>query len=102
MIMTIEERYEYRCNHSQKSRIIYWRINGNDVDIRNISQNLDATVILFPNGNKVYTLTIGGLVEHNETTVQCIASFDDGSNPVMTKTALFLIQGQQPLSLVCV
>ena len=49
----------------------------------------------FPNGNKVYTLMIGGMFEHNETTIQCVATFDDGSNPVMTQTVLFLMQGQQ-------
>ena len=95
MIVTIEERYEYRCNHSQTTRIINWRINGSDLGIRNVSQNVDTSVVKFPNGNKVYTLMIGGMFEHNETTIQCVATFDDGSNPVMTRTVLFLMQGQQ-------
>ena len=94
MIVTIEERYEYRCNHSQTSRIINWKINGSVVGIRNISQSVDTSILSFPNGDKVYTLTIGGLLEHNETTVQCIATLDDGSNPVETQTVLFLMQGQ--------
>ena len=94
MIVTIEERYEYRCNHSQTSRMINWRINGSILGIRNISQSIDTAILSFPNDDKVYTLTIGGLREHNETTVQCIATFDDGSNPVETNTVLFLMQGQ--------
>jgi hypothetical protein len=94
VIVTIKERYEYRCNHSQTSRIINWRINGSDTVIRNFSQNVDTSVLSFPSGDKVSTLTIGGLLEHNETTVQCVATFDDGSNPVETQTVLFLMQGQ--------
>ena len=75
--------------------MINWRINGSIIlGIRNISQSIDTAILSFPNGDKVYTLTIGGLCEHNETTVQCVATFDDGSNPVETNTVLFLMQGQ--------
>ena len=68
MIVTIEERYEYRCNHSQTTRIINWRINGSDLGIRNVSQNVDTFVVKFPNDNKIYTLMNGGIFKHNETT----------------------------------
>ena len=58
-----------------------------------IPKKVDTSVVSFPNGDKVYTLTIGGLFEHNETTIQCTASFDDGSIPVMTPIVLFYTQG---------
>ena len=92
VIVTIEERYEYRCNHSQ-TIMINWRVNSSDLGIETIPQKVDTSVVSFPNGGKVYTLTIGGLFEHNETTIQCIASFDDGSTPVMTPIVSFYTQG---------
>ena len=93
VIVTIEERYEYRCNHSQ-TIAINWRINGSDlIGIETLPQNVNTSIVSFPNGDKVYTLTIGGLLEYNETQIQCVASFHDGSNPVMTPIVLFYTQG---------
>ena len=52
-----------------------------------------------PGGGTVSTLTIGGLPEHNETTVRCAAIYDNRSIPVVSPNVTFLIQG---LSLSCV
>ena len=57
-------------------------------------QSFDDSIIHFPDNTTLYTLTIGGQQEHNVTTIQCVASFSDGSNPEVTPAALFLMQGQ--------
>ena len=94
MIVTMEERHVYMCNHSQADRI-FWRVNdgvlGSEVDPPNVA----TEPISLPGGGRVYTLTIGGLPEHNETSIQCSAAFDDESIPEqVTPKVTFLIQGQ--------
>ena len=56
-------------------------------------QSFYDSIIPFPDSSRLYTLTIGGRPEHNSTTIQCVASFSNGSNPEVTPVALFLIQG---------
>ena len=101
MIVTIEERYVYRCNHSQTMRI-NWRVNGSVLVIETFPQNVDNSIISFHDGTKVYTLTFGGLFEHNETTIQCVASNDNGSDPDVTPIVLFLIQGKLHTAIILI
>ena len=93
MIVTMKQRHTYTCNHSQADRI-FWRVNGGVLGIENFFPNVTEGIISLPGGDKVYTLTIGGLSEHNETTIECSAVFDDGSLPELTPSVTFLIQGQ--------
>ena len=50
--------------------------------------------MLLPSGDLVFTLTIGGLLQHNGTTIQCLAESLDQSSTAVTPNAIFLIQGE--------
>ena len=50
--------------------------------------------MLLPSGDLVYTLTIGGLLQHNGTTIQCLAESQDQLSTAVTPNAMFLIQGK--------
>ena len=92
MIVTLEERYTYKCNNSETNRI-YWRVNNSRLSVDIFPVNIVPDIIPLPNGHTLHTLTIGGLPEHNETTIQCVAEFIDRSveeTPLVT----FLMQGQ--------
>lgn len=93
MVVTMEQRHVYVCNNSATDRIT-WRVNGSVLWTEIFPQSFVDSIIRFPDSGRLYTLTIGGRPEHNATTIQCVASFSDGSNPEMTSVALFLIQGQ--------
>ena len=92
MIVTMRERHVYMCNNSATDRII-WRVNGSVLWVEIFPQSFDNSIIPLPGGGRLYTLTVGGHPEHNATTIQCVATFNNGSNPEVTPTALFLIQG---------
>ena len=53
---------------------------------------INSVTLQLPGGGRVYTLEIGGRLEHNDTTIQCSARLSDGSI-VTTPSVLFLIQG---------
>ena len=91
MVVTMEERHTYMCNHSQTNRIS-WRVKDGVLGIETFL-NVTTDIISVSGGGRVYILTIGGLPEHNETTIQCTAAVSDGSRPDMTPSAIFLIQG---------
>ena len=89
MIVTLEERYTYKCNNSESNRIYY----NSRLSVDIFPVKIDTVIIPLPNGHTVHTLSIGGLPEHNETTIQCVAEFIDRSveeTPLVT----FLMQGQ--------
>ena len=91
MIVTLKDRHVYMCNHSETERIT-WRVNGSLLNVDIFSPGIDPTIIAFPDGGRVYTLTIGGRAEHNGTTIQCLAQLEGGST-MMSKSVIFLIQG---------
>ena len=91
MIVTLEERHYYTCNHSETERIT-WRVNGSLLNVEIFPPGIDPSIIAFSDGGRVYTLTIGGRLEHNTTTIQCLAQLGDGST-VVTPSVKFLIQG---------
>ena len=93
MIVTMEKRHVYMCNHSQTNSIS-WRVNSSSLNVDIFPPNAATETISLPGGGRVYTLTIGGLPEHNETTIQCLATFSNGSSPDVTPPVTFLIQGQ--------
>ena len=101
MVVTTEQRYVYICNNSATDRIT-WRVNGSVLWTEIFPQSFEDSIIHFPDSSRLYTLTIGGRPEHNTTTIQCVASFRDGSNPEVTSVALFLIQGQLAMDITIV
>ena len=68
-------------------------MNGSRLNIEIFPLNIGSAIVPLPNGRRVYTLTIGGLPEHNGTTIQCIANSDDDSIHEATSIVKFLIQG---------
>ena len=60
------------------------------MNIRDIPVGVSPSTNRSSDGSVTYTLTIGGLYEHNGTTIQCVA----GMPPVVTPTVKFLIQGK--------
>ena len=92
MIVTLEEKHTYKCNHSETNQIS-WRVNDNLLDTEIFFVGIVNDTVTYPDGAQEYTLTIGGLRQHNGTKIQCTASFDDGSPPQHTPAVTFLIQG---------
>ena len=88
----MEERHVYMCNHSATDKIS-WRVNGRVLGIDISPLNVTSDIISLPGGGRVSTLTIGGLPEHNETTIRCAAIFDNRSIPVVSPNVNLLIQG---------
>ena len=91
--VTLDEMYEYKCNHSETKRI-FWIIN--DTQLNQISPSpplISPNTVPLPCGGRVSTLTIGGILQNNGTTIQCLAISQDEFSKVMTSPATFLIQG---------
>ena len=91
LIVTVEERHVYMCNHSETINI-FWRVNGSILNVEIFPIDIVANTLPLPGGGRVYTLEIGGRLEHNATTIQCSARLSDGSE-VTTPSVFFLIQG---------
>ena len=92
MVVSLEEIYTYMCNNSKTNRI-YWRINNSRLSVDIFPAKIDPVIIPLTDGFTLHTLTIGGLPEHNETMIQCVAEFID-SSVEETQVVTFLIQGQ--------
>ena len=81
----------FQCQHSLASAI-GWRLNGILLNTENF-QNISTASTLGPNGVSTHILLIGTLLEYNGTTIECVATYFDGSLPMFTPPALLLIQG---------
>ena len=79
------------CNHSETINV-FWRVNGSVLRVEIFPVDIDPVTLVLPGGDRVYTLTIGGRLEHNSTTIQCSARLSGGSE-VTTPSVLFLMQG---------
>ena len=79
------------CNHSETINI-FWRVNGSRLSVDIFLVGINDGIQSLPGGGRVYTLEIGGRLEHNATTIQCSARLSDGSE-VTTPSVLFLMQG---------
>ena len=97
MIVAMEERHVFMCNHSATDEIS-WRVNGRVLGVDIFPLNVTTDSISLPGSGRVSTLTIGGLPEHNETTVRCAAVFGNRSIPVVSPSVTFLIQGLYPVN----
>lgn len=89
--VTLEETHVYMCNHSETQSII-WRVNSSVLNIEIFPPGIIPNIIAFPDGGRVYTVTVGGRPEHNATIIQCSARLLNGSTMV-TPNVIFLIQG---------
>ena len=85
-----QETATFRCQHSTSDGIV-WRVNGMSLDTMN-PPNITTDRILLSSADVQYTLTIVTLLEYNQTNVECVAIFFDRL-PVLTETAVLLIQG---------
>ena len=92
VIVTLEERYTYKCNNSETNRI-YWRVNNSRLSVDIFPVKIIPDIITLPNDHTLHTLTIRGLPEHNETAIQYVADFMDRSVEE-TPLIIFLMQGQ--------
>ena len=95
MAVTLDETYEYRCNHSETQSIL-WIINNRRLnEIIPQPPLISSNIIPLPDGGRVSMLTIGGILQNNGTTIQCLAIIllQDQVSKVMTPAATFLIQG---------
>ena len=81
----------FQCQHSVAAAV-GWRVNGMSLYTANF-QNISINSAPGPNGITSHTLSIGTLLEYNGTTIECVATFFDGSSPVFTPSVLLLIQG---------
>ena len=66
----------FTCQHANAT-FIRWKINGSFV--KNPSIDVTPDTIRNENGTLVDTLTIIARAEYNQTTVVCVAQFDDGT-----------------------
>ena len=78
LIVTMEERHVYMCNHSETT-ILFWTVNGSILNFEIFPIEIDASTRQLPGSSRVYTLEIGGRLDHNRTTIQCSARLSDGS-----------------------
>ena len=76
----------FYCQHSS-SDAINWRVNVTSVNKIN-SPNIATTTF-----TGVNTITFQTILEFNQTTVECVAIFFDGSPPQFTSPVALLIQG---------
>ena len=76
----------FQCQHPQ-AVAIGWRVNGTSLNMANLQNISTATT------NDVTILTISTLLVYNGTTVECVATFIDGSSPQFTPPVAFFIQG---------
>ena len=66
--VTLKETHVYTCNHSETERIS-WRVNDSVSNDEIFPPQITPNIIAFPDGGRVYALTIiGGRPEHNATT----------------------------------
>ena len=84
------ETATFQCQHLSCDGI-GWRVNGMSLDTMN-PPNITTDRILLSSADVQYTLTIVTLLEYNQTNVECVAIFFDRL-PVLTETAVLLIQG---------
>ena len=82
----------FQCQHPLVV-VIAWRVNGILVNMAALP-NVSVTSVATPNGVTTI-LSIGNLLDNNGTTVECVATFIDGSSPQFTPPVALLIQGIQ-------
>ena len=82
---------KFWCQHSTADSI-GWRINGTSLGSFH-PKNVSTEGLTTPNGLS-HALIISAVAAYNETLVECVAIFFDGSAPRVTPSVTLLIQGQ--------
>ena len=80
----------FQCQHPLADGI-NWLLNGTPVTragLANVSSSIQSQGSV-----ATYTLSIGALIEYSQTTVECVATFIDGSPLQFTEPVMLLIQG---------
>ena len=85
--VSIEQRIARFCCRNDFVDAIHWRVNGTSVNLLN-SPNISTNTML--SGG---LLSIETLLGYNQTSVECVATFFDGSPPILTAPVMLLIQG---------
>ena len=87
LTVAVEQRtVTFQCQHPQ-AVAIGWRVNGISLNMANLPNISTATL------NDVTILSIATILVYNGTTVECVATFIDGSSPQFTAPIVLLIQG---------
>ena len=80
----------FQCQHSLADDI-NWLLNGTSINRAGLG--LVSSIVQFNDSVRTYTLSIGTLIEYNQTTVECVATFINGSPPQLSQAVMLLIQG---------
>ena len=80
----------FQCQHSLADNI-NWLLNG--ITINRVGLGLVSSIVQFNGSFATYTLSIGTLIEYNQTKIECVATFMDGSLSQFTEHVTLLIQG---------
>ena len=80
----------FQCQHPLAD-VIGWRVNGIPLNVATL-RNISIASVGTPNG-VASTLSIGTLLVYNGITIECVATFIDGSLPQFTPPVTLLIQG---------
>lgn len=88
LIVTLDERHTYYCQHSKTKRVS-WQLNSTSSNFIPVGISIGSSGTT--DGGIVDTLTIGGEVEHNKTTIQCAAELN--GRVTMSPQVIFLLQG---------
>ena len=90
LTVAVEQRTAtFYCQHSS-SNVISWRVNGTAENMIN-SPNISTGEIIQIGRGRI--LSIGTLLEFNQTTVECVAIFFDRTPLQVTPAVTLLIQG---------
>ena len=80
----------FQCQHPFANGI-NWLLNGTSPNRAGLISLFSS--VHFTGSIRSYALSFGILLEYNQTTVQCVAIFTDGSPPQFTEAVTLLIQG---------
>ena len=76
---------------------MFWRINGSRLNVEISPLGINARNDPLPGGGRVSILEIGGLAEHNGTTIECSSDLD--GSVMTTSPVTFFMQGQLQFSI---
>ena len=87
LIVAVEQgTATFQCQHPL-AVAIGWRVNGIPLNVATLQNIYTATP------NDVTILSIGTLLVYNGITIECVATFIEGSPPQFTPPVTLLIQG---------
>ena len=92
LIVAVEQgTATFQCRHPL-AVAIGWRVNGLSLNVVTLPNVTTAT------SNYVTILTISTLLVYNGITIECVATFIDGSSPQFAPSMQLLIQGMHTVT----